>query len=220
MNYFAHGLAHLDRPHFLAGTALPDWLSVVDRRVRLRTRMLTPQLASPDPFNAELSAGALRHLEDDAWFHSTRGFAEVSGELSELFRERLQGGDGFWCGFLGHVATELLIDAALMERYPERLDSYYDALRQVDSRFVEERVTEWAGFRPQQLATFIQFFCTQQYLRDYTTDDRLLVRLNQVLWRVKLTPLPNAAVDWVADARQRVRQRLEELLPANRYTWP
>lgn len=220
MNYFAHGLAHLDRPHFLAGTALPDWLSVVDRRVRLRTRMLTPHLASPDPLNAELSAGALRHLEDDAWFHSTRGFAEVSGELSELFRERLQGGDGFWCGFLGHVATELLIDAALMERYPERLDSYYDALSQVDSRFVEERVTEWAGHRPQQLATFIQFFCTQQYLRDYATDDRLLVRLNQVLWRVKLTPLPDAAVDWVADARQRVRQRLEELLPANRYTWP
>jgi hypothetical protein len=220
MNYFAHGLAHLDRPHFLAGTALPDWLAVVDRRVRLRARMLAPHVRSSDPLAAELSAGALRHLEDDAWFHATRGFVEVSGELTELFRGRLHGGDGFWCGFLGHVATELLIDAALMERYPARLDAYYSALEQVDSRLVEDRVAEWAGRRPEYLSAFIQFFRTQQYLRDYVADDRMLVRLNQVLWRVKLTPLPAHAAAWLTEARQRVRQRLEDLLPAALYNWP
>ena len=32
MNYFAHALPFLDRPYFVAGTAVPDWLTVADRR--------------------------------------------------------------------------------------------------------------------------------------------------------------------------------------------
>ncbi len=36
MNYFAHGVAFLDRPYVLAGTAVPDWLLVAERQVRLR----------------------------------------------------------------------------------------------------------------------------------------------------------------------------------------
>src|SRR3984957_18435669 len=40
MNYFAHGIRFVDRPWFLAGTALPDWLSVIDRRVRLRPKVM------------------------------------------------------------------------------------------------------------------------------------------------------------------------------------
>ena len=32
MNYFAHALPFLDQPYFMAGTAVPDWLTVVDRQ--------------------------------------------------------------------------------------------------------------------------------------------------------------------------------------------
>jgi hypothetical protein len=49
MNYFAHGIRFLDRPWFLAGTATPDWLSVADRKVRLREKFLVPNLDHPDP---------------------------------------------------------------------------------------------------------------------------------------------------------------------------
>ena len=38
MNYFAHGREFVDEPYFLAGTAVPDWLSVVDRPTRIRSR--------------------------------------------------------------------------------------------------------------------------------------------------------------------------------------
>jgi len=220
MNYFAHGLAHLDRPYFLAGTALPDWLSVVDRKLRLRTKSLTPQLESSELAQRELAAGALRHLEDDAWFHSTRGFAEVTAELTELFRQRLNGGDGFWCGFLGHVVTELLIDAALEERYPDRLERYYAMLSEVDPRFVEHAVEQWTGQRPQMLATFVELFVSHAFLRDYADDERLLVRLNQVLRRVKLTPLPDATAEWIGIARSCVRERLDDLLPSTHFEWP
>ena len=36
MNYLAHGFRFTDEPYFLAGTAAPDWLSVIDRKMRLR----------------------------------------------------------------------------------------------------------------------------------------------------------------------------------------
>ena len=215
MNYFAHGLAHIDRPYFLAGTALPDWLSVVDRKVRLREKTLAPQAASSD-----LAAGALRHLHDDAWFHTTRAFAEVSAKLGLLFRERLGGSDGFRCGFLGHITLELLIDAALAERYPARLDDYYAALTRIDPIVVENWISEVAGRRPEKLAWFVELFQREQILRDYADDARLLVRLNQVLRRVTLTPLPEDAAQWLAFARQRVRSRLDDLLPASHYPWP
>ena len=39
MNYLSHALGCLDDdPYVLAGTSVPDWLSVVDRKVRVPGR--------------------------------------------------------------------------------------------------------------------------------------------------------------------------------------
>ncbi len=37
MNYLSHGFRFVDDPYFVAGTALPDWMSVLDRRNRARS---------------------------------------------------------------------------------------------------------------------------------------------------------------------------------------
>ena len=151
MNYFAHGIRFLDRPWFLAGTALPDWLSVIDRRVRLRPKLLTPIADGSSTVEAELAAGALRHIEDDRWFHKTRAFAEATARLTRIFRDYLGPGDGFRCGFLGHITSELILDALLIEKYPERLDTYYDVLQHLDGRRLTEAVSTLAG-QPVDLA--------------------------------------------------------------------
>lgn len=220
MNYFTHALPHLRDPVFIAGTALPDWLSVVNRKIRLRPKTLQPFFEHPDPFVAALANGAQRHLDDDGWFHSTRGFAEVTAELGLLFRHRLNGSDGFRCGFLGHLVLELLLDAILWERFPSAMDTYYELIAAVDSTRIEEVVTEIAGVRPEKLAWFIDLYREEQILRDYADDVRLLRRLNQVLRRVTLSPLPEAAVEWMADARHIVRSRVGDVLPAEHYPWP
>ena len=54
MNYFAHGYRYIDRPWFLAGTALPDWLNVVDRRVRVRKDQASRFMIDSDFQMAEL----------------------------------------------------------------------------------------------------------------------------------------------------------------------
>jgi hypothetical protein len=217
LNYFAHALPYLDRPYFLAGTALPDWLSVVDRKLRLRPRMLEPYCESDDAVVREVALGVMQHLDDDGWFHVTRGFAEVTAELGLLFRERLQGSDGFRCGFLGHIATELLIDGVLIERDPSRLAVYYEQMGIVDPQRIADIVELIAGRPAERLAEFIALYRRERILADYRSDEDLLRRLNQVLRRVKLSPLPTEATAWLAEARLRVTARLPELLPGERY---
>ena len=82
VNYFAHALPFIDRPCFMAGTAVPDWLRVADRAVRLRSKHVEMFCGDADPCVAEVAAGVLQHLRDDARFHETRTFAETSLELT------------------------------------------------------------------------------------------------------------------------------------------
>lgn len=217
MNYFAHALHHLDRPYFVAGTAVPDWLSVADRQVRLRPRQLEPWFDCADAIQAEIAAGAARHLHDDGWFHATRGFTEVTGQLTHLFRNELGADDKYHCGFLGHVGMELLLDAILIERFPQEFERYYAVLADIDPAEVQGAVNRMARQPTERLAWFVELFRQHQFLRDYSDDNLLLVRLNQVLERVKLSPLPADAVTLLAESRNIVRQRFDDLLPAEHF---
>lgn len=218
MNYLTHALHHMDRPYFMAGTAIPDWLGVADRKVRLRPRMVEPWFDDQDPIQAEIARGAAQHLHDDAWFHATRGFTEVTSQLTLLFRERLGADDRYHCGLLGHIGMELLLDAALIERHPELLDRYYQVLAEIDPHQIQIAVNRMARQPTERLAEFIDIYRQIQFLRDYVDDRRLLARLNQVMQRVRLNPLPDHTVDALAIARDIVRQRLDDLLPAANFS--
>ena len=220
MNYFTHALNHLDRPYFVAGTAVPDWLSVADRKVRFRPQHLEPWADGGETLQAEVAAGTLRHLHDDGWFHATRGFVEVTGELTQLFREQLGADDQYHCGFLGHVGMELLLDAVLIERYPARFDEYWRVLNAVDPLAIEAAINRMARQPSDRLAWFITLFRRAQFLRCYTNDQRLLTRLNQVLTRVKLCPLPPQATFVLAESRKIVGERLNDLLPTEHFELP
>lgn len=212
MNYFAHGRQFTDRPYFLAGTAAPDWLSVADRRVRLRARRAEPFADGSGSPQAEFAAGVLQHLGDDERFHRLPAFLDVSGRLMVLFRVLLHPHDGFRPGFLGHIVTELLIDAVLIERRPEGLEEYYAALEELDPLIVEQSVNKMAKNETDRLAALIPLFHREGFLWDYLESSRLLVRLNQVMRRVKLQPLPPKTVDVLEEGRAIVREQIDELL--------
>lgn len=212
MNYFAHGISFLDRPYVLAGTAVPDWLSVADRKVRLRPRRVEPFLDDGDPIRADVAAGVARHHADDDWFHRTPAFYDVSGVMTRRIRAVLGTDDGFRCSFLGHVITELLIDAVLIARHPERLDAYYSVLESLDPAAVQAAVNAMAKRPTQRLATFIELFVREEFLRDYLDEGRLLYRLNQVMRRVRLKPLPEELLDVLCWGREHVAGNLDALL--------
>ena len=212
MNYFAHGFRYTDRPYFLVGTAVPDLLSVADRRVRMRPRYVEAYRNGVAYPHADIAAGVLQHLNDDQLFHNTRAFIEVSGQLTRLFREQLQSDKAVRPSFLGHIVTEILLDGVLIASQPAKLDDYYAAFQSVDPQLVEDTVNQMAKVKTNQLAAFLQLFYQEQFLRDYLVPEQLRLRLNQVLRRVKLNQLPVGINEVIQQGWEIVSSRKEDLL--------
>jgi len=212
LNYFSHGIHYTDRPYFLAGTAAPDWLSIADRRVRLRPRYVEPFVDRSEDPRAEFAAGVMQHMADDDRFHRSPGFLEVSGQLLVLFRRLLEPHDGFRPGFLAHIVTELLMDAVLIDRRPELLRAYYTAIDTVDPAQVQEFVNVMSRRQTERLAPVLPLFSREAFLWDYLESERLLYRLNQVMRRVKLQPLPAETTAVLEEARAIVESRIDELI--------
>ena len=134
MNYLAHGWPFLDDPYFLAGTAVPDWLSVADRQVRATANRRCHFGNDDDLRVAAVARGIVQHHEDDRWFHETRAFVELSLNFASTVRQRLKPDEGSRPWFLGHILVEILLDAALLESAPAHVDRYYAALSAVEPR--------------------------------------------------------------------------------------
>jgi hypothetical protein len=213
MNYFAHGMRFLDRPYFLAGTALPDWLRVVDPKVRFRVERLSQSADGSGSVEAELASGILQHFDDDDSFHKSPVFYETIGELIRLFREHWGDDDAYRSGFLGHIVAELILDAILIERNPDLLDGYYDVISKLDSALIENEVNRLARRPTSRLSAWIPLFAHEQFLRDYREPHRLLFRLNQVMRRIKLKQLPDDFGEALSAAWPIVKRRAPRLLP-------
>jgi hypothetical protein len=212
MNYFAHGRQFVGEPYFLAGTAVPDLLSVVDRRVRARSQRALPLMDDPDRRIAAVAAGIVRHHHDDKWFHETRAFGELSWRFTAMVRDALPPDDSLRPSFLGHILVELLLDDTLIRRDPERLEAYYRAVEEVDPELIEQAVNRIAPRPTDRLATFLRRFCGERFLSDYAEDGKLWFRLNQVMRRVGLPPLPEEFCRILPAAREQVTERADELL--------
>lgn len=214
MNYLTHGFQFLDQPMFLAGTAVPDWLRVSDPRVRVRPK-LTEAVAgahSSDPEFQELCHGILRHHADDDRFHSSVVFQQVSEDLAKSFRKIMRDRYDHRPGLLGHIVAELLLDNELARRNPGLLHGYYAALDTVDSVWIHTAVNRIVRRPAGSLAHFIDVFREVRFLYDYADNSTLWHRLNQVLQRAKLSPLPEDVFPIFDDARDLLQQRGTELL--------
>jgi hypothetical protein len=212
MNYFAHGYRFVDDPYYLVGTAIPDWLGVVDRKSRVRSQAAADFVEHSDPRMAAIARGIVQHHHDDGWFHNTRAFAELSWEFTAELRDRLRPDASFRPSVLGHILVEVLLDDVLIQRDPESLGKYYQALNTIDAEFIARSVNLMATREATGLAQFIPLFSAERFLYDYADDAKLLYRLNRVMQRVKLPPLPNLLLEYLPRARLRLTSRADELM--------
>ncbi len=215
MNYFSHGYQYLDRPHFLIGTAMPDLLSVADRKVRLRSRRVEPFADGSQTPEAEFAAGVLQHLYDDQWFHRSDAFTNVTAQLGAWFRDSLPPDEGFRPGFLGHLVMELLLDSELIRRHPEKLDEYYRVMDSHDPLWVQTRINAMTRDSTDRVAPLLPLFLRERFLWDYLDPAKLLTRLNQVMRRIKLNALPDSFVEVLERGRLLVATHADELLTEN-----
>ena len=212
VNYLSHARNHLDRPYALAGTSLPDWMSVSDRRHRLRREALPRPAPTDTSPAAEILRGVLAHFEDDAWFHGSVGFQRVNAALTGRIRAAYPDRPEIRASFFGHVLVEILLDVHLMQSRPDALDAYYAALDALDVETVLAFVREHSEHSTRRLRALIDGFRASEFLRSYEDDAGVTLRLNQVGRRLRQPALPDDFDDIVGWARAHVREHAPALL--------
>ncbi len=212
MNYLAHACRFLGDPYFVAGTALPDWMSVIDRKNRARKQYAEPVTLDEDPEIAAFARGCIQHHDDDHWFHGQQQFVMLSTQFAIEVRQLLDKGLGHQAGFVGHILVELLLDSVLIEDNPQILVDYYQHLDSLDPARVQLAANKICQRPVTLLEVLIPRFIQERFLADYVDDQALVMRLNQVMNRVRLPRLPTSFAHWLPSARPRVRAVATDLL--------
>lgn len=212
MNFLCHALPYLDQPLLAVSTGVPDMLSMVDRKIRARGRLARQKLDEDDPELRMVALGIVRHIEDDRWFHGTQAFVETNLQLAVELRDLLPGDAGFRPTFVGHILIEMLLDAFWIRDNRSFGDDYYDAVGSVSHETIQRCVNAITGKPTDRLIGVIERFADARFLFDYLDHARLLTRLNQVMKRVGLAPLPDVILAWLPDAEKLVESRRERLL--------
>lgn len=214
MNFLSHALPYLDHPLLAVSTGVPDWLSVVDRTIRARGRMAQVFLESDDVELRLVAQGIVRHIEDDRWFHGTEAFVDTNMRLAISLRELLPGDAGFRPTFVAHILIEMLLDSFWIRDDSGSAERYYTAIETVGFETIQRCVNTITGKPTDRLSGVIERFVDARFLYDYLDHDKLLLRLNQVMKRVGLMPLPAEVRDWLPEAKKLVESRRRRLLHA------
>lgn len=218
MNFLCHALPTMNRsprtdvPVRAICTGMPDFLSVIDRRIRARGRAAEPFLDADDPVMRDVAAGIVSHIADDRWFHGGETFARMNLEFAVQLRDRLPGDAGFRPSFVGHILIEMLLDANYVIAQQQWVDRYYGLFEDAPLEKIEACVNTITGKPSAQIAETLRRFAKTKFLYDYADDAMLLMRLNQVMARVGLEQLPEAVQRWLPQARAEVLRNHERLL--------
>jgi len=212
MNCFTHALPSLDDAYLATGCCIPDWLGAADRKCRVREKKTVPFIDHDDPIVASVAKGIVNHHRDDHWFHTNLNFQELNINFAVEMRGILGEGNGMRNNFFAHVVIELFLDAWLQEKFPGKLEYYYELLESIDPDKVEQAVNLFATRPTDKLAPAIGGIIKERYLFDYIDDGKTLYRINRVLKRIGLDEVDNQILPWIAEARQRVYDRVPDLL--------
>ena len=113
--------------------------------------------------------------------------------------------------------AELLLDAVLIDQNPGLIDRYYDAFQEIDPFVTQQATNRMTTRETDQLRAWLVLFHKEAFLRDYPDPQRMHLRLNQVMKRVKLQPLPEGTISVLKTGREIVEKRLDDLLPPEHF---
>ena len=133
-------------------------------------------------------------------------------ELAVQLRDELPGDAGFRPTFVGHILIEMLLDSLTIRDQPDLAERYYLSIGEAGAENIQRCVNQITGKPTDRLAAVIERFVKIAFLYDYRDVERLLFRLNQVMNRVGLEPLPQSLLGWLPEAEKLVESRRDALL--------
>jgi len=214
VNYLAHARDVLDRPWILAGAVLPDWVRIVAPRARLRPWMVDGAAAPRGAPRAGIHEGLAHHFEDDAWFHTTPVFHDVTREIAARIRERHPDRPDrrMRASFYAHILTEMLLDGWLLESRPDAAESFANAILSLDRAVLLAEASNIVPGPVSGLLDIVSHFEDPRVLAGYLDDAEVVRRLGIMGSRVRQPDLPDGFEDLVAAARPLVAARATDLL--------
>jgi hypothetical protein len=163
---------------------------------------------------AGIHEGLRHHFEDDAWFHATPAFHEVTSEIAARIRERHPDRPDrrMRASFYAHILLEMLLDAWLLETRPDAAEAFAVAVLSLDRETLVAEATAVAPRPVSGLPEIVERFEDPRTLAGYLDDREVVRRLGIMGSRVRQPDLPAGLESLVASARRLVAGRATDLL--------
>lgn len=185
MNFLSHYYfdKRVTNCYHILGTVLPDLLKNADKTVIIHPEKLT----HPDARVQSLIGGWRKHLDVDRYFHSSDFFKYHSHQLKLALLPALQGSP-VKPFFLGHVASELILDNLLLTTGKVTVEGFYNHLNSCDNKVIYEFLI-FSGMRnPDVFIRFFDEFKRSRYLSTYSETSQVAYALKRICMRIWQQP--------------------------------
>jgi hypothetical protein len=203
MNFLSHFYFDRDTTdcYHVLGTVLPDLLKNADKTIVLHPE----KLRHPDSRIQSLIGGWQKHLDVDRYFHSSEFFKHHSHQLKLALLPALVESP-VKPFFLGHIASELILDNLLLTTHEIMVDDFYDHLDGCDRHIIYEFLIYSGMKNPDVFMKFFEGFKKSRYLHTYIDTAQVAYALKRIcmrVWHHPFTPEQEAQMSHIiVDYRQ------------------
>lgn len=209
MNFLSHHFADaIDSEHYYnLGLVLPDLLGSVQRRWRLPASF---DLTDDDVFTERIAEGTSRHLNVDAYFHSSAFFKEFTAIIREIFAKHKLDLPGVRLFFVAHIFLELMLDRLILLNHSAASPNFYYDLSQIENEMLKPFFKVTGVENVSKFTDFFERFQTLKYLNHYIKDESLFYALNRIMQRAGQPVFGEEMKPNFIDARMETQEQLSK----------
>jgi len=182
VNFLSHYyIDSTDNEYFNCGLALPDLVSVVDRKLK-KIDVFNPDIIS----HFHINQGWNRHLLTDKVFHNSDIFTQQNKNIKLLWLELGLPTSDVKLFFIAHILFELLLDRWILNHDKSWADKFYKDLSDCD---IQQVSAFCFSSKPEYSFKFSQFldrFLLHQWVYQYQSEVGLLTAINKISERMNL----------------------------------
>ena len=181
MNFLAH--YYFDRidgdSYHNLGLILPDLVRNFVKGTKFKYK------AVPEGVNAQsLLNGCLTHIKSDKIFHEWEGFLESMDRIIDEIRKAELGLRKDW--FIAHIFSELILDHALLSKYPNLANELYRDYDKVEVDPLKEFLDSQNFNRFDLFMEGYRRFMEKKYLTSYKNEESVLYALGRICTKMRL----------------------------------
>nr|WP_068890722.1 hypothetical protein [Pedobacter panaciterrae] len=188
MNFLSHFYFERDNhdPNMIIGVVLPDFVKNAQKDSNLYP-LKEKHLFETDLDEKSILIGWGRHVEVDAFFHSSEFFKSNTNALKHIVLPALEDSP-VKPFFLAHIGLELLLDHLLTIHGTVNISNFYEQLSQANREALESFLMKSGIADTSVFFKFLDSFISSRYLFSYQKIENISYALNRICMRLWDTP--------------------------------